>query len=492
MTTMLHRPLLAATLLLAPAAVIPGSAGAAPGAWSPLALDGALSDAGARELQGSWDVRRAELGYLYALPAFLHFRQRFGWLVGYQQATGDKGDPFGKFLLLRQPTSPRTQDPSPNNDTLYGATFVDLAASPVVLSVPDVPGRYYSVALLDASFYNFEYVGSRTTGQRAGHYLIAGPGWNGQVPRGIARVLRAPTNSINLYQRIYFKDASDVPAVQALQDQITIRPLATFLDPKAKAPVPDPAKVLAVNPYQVSDPVRMLEVTNRYLAENPPPESDRALCEHFAPVGIGPGLSVPADEAGRAVLREGAAMAHRTLSAMSVAGLRVENGWQIPPLNVARRGGAGGTALQALTQVRTIGSNVPEEAVYFTTYTDGAGRPLRAGQRYVMRFEKGRLPPVLREKFGFWSVTMMHRENYLLVDNAADKYVVRSGDPLVTDADGSITIRIQAEPPAGPGLRANWLPAPSSGEFTLNLRVYLPAAEVLGGRWAPPPLTVAN
>jgi hypothetical protein len=75
------------------------------------------------------------------------------------------------------------------------------------------------------------------------------------------------------------------------------------------------------------------------------------------------------------------------------------------------------------------------------------------------------------------------------VDNPADKYLVRSGDPLVRGADGSLTLYLQPDPPKDRRLRANWLPTPAGSEFTLNLRVYLGTAEVVDGRWAPPAVT---
>lgn len=459
--------------------------------WSPTKLP-AITQADARLVLEQADVRRAELGYLYSLPAFLHMRQRFTWVSAFTQNMPEKGNPFGQFFLLRKPTSSETLDPSPNHDTLYGATFMNLGASPMVLSVPDVPDRYYSVAMVDAYFYNFAYVGSRTTGQRAGNYLIVGPNWHGKKPKGIDAVIVAPTNSITMYQRIFFKSSADVPNVIKLQDQIALKPLARFLDPKAKVDLGDPKQVLAVNPFTATDPVQMFRMVNAYMKENPPPESSKELVEHFVPVGIGPGVAVPENAAAQAVLQRGAELAAQTLAAMDMDGFKVVNGWQIPPANVARRGGAGGTAMQALVQIRTIGLNIPEEAVYYTTYSDGNGQPLSGARRYVMHFTKDDLPPINVEKFGFWSLTMMHRSNYLLVDNPEHKYNVRSADSLRYDKDGSLTLYLQAEPPADHTLRANWLPAPASGEFTLNLRVYLPTARVLTGEYAPPPLVAVN
>lgn len=78
-----------------------------------------------------------------------------------------------------------------NRDTLYLAGWLDLSKGPLVLRVPDFSGRYYSVQFTDPSKnINFAYVGTRTTGTKAGDHLISGPGWQGAVPQGMHRFPR--------------------------------------------------------------------------------------------------------------------------------------------------------------------------------------------------------------------------------------------------------------------------------------------------------------
>jgi len=56
---------------------------------------------------------------------------------------------------------------------------------------------------------------------------------------------------------------------------------------------------------------------------------------------------------------------------------------------------------------------------------------------------------------------------------------------LKYNPDGSLTIYVQADPPAD-ALRANWLPAPKNADFSLFVRAYWPKAAVLDGVWTPP------
>src|SRR5512140_1096367 len=76
-----------------------------------------------------------------------------------------------------------------SHDTLYVLGWLDLSKGPQVLYVPDFSGRYYSVQFTDPSDgADFAYVGTRTTGTRAGYFLITGPGWKGTVPQEVQQI----------------------------------------------------------------------------------------------------------------------------------------------------------------------------------------------------------------------------------------------------------------------------------------------------------------
>ena len=63
---------------------------------------------------------------------------------------------------------------------------MDLRAEPIVLTVPPIEKeRYFSIQLIDAYTFNFAYIGSRATGNDGGSYLIAGPDWKGETPKGV-------------------------------------------------------------------------------------------------------------------------------------------------------------------------------------------------------------------------------------------------------------------------------------------------------------------
>jgi hypothetical protein len=111
-----------------------------------------------------------------------------------------------------------------NHDTLATVGWLDLKKGPLVLHVPDMNDRYYSVQFTDPSKNTvFAYVGKRTTGTKAGDYLISGPSWKGQVPSGM-RQISSPNHSVLVLGRVLVERDADLPAAYALSKQIQLRP----------------------------------------------------------------------------------------------------------------------------------------------------------------------------------------------------------------------------------------------------------------------------
>jgi hypothetical protein len=124
--------------------------------------------------------------------------------------------------------------------------------------------------------------------------------------------------------------------------------------------------------------------------------------------------------------------------------------------------------------------NVPQEAIYWWTNTDGAGHALSGMHDYILHFPPGGLPP----SEAFWSITMGDARNHF-VANPISRYSVSDRSGLVPNTDGSVDIYIQSAAPAG--RESNWLPAPA-GNFILWLRSYMPGAAILDGEYVVPPV----
>jgi hypothetical protein len=112
-----------------------------------------------------------------------------------------------------------------NRDTLITGGWLDLSKGPLVLHVPDMNDRYYSVQFTDPSKNtNFAYVGKRTTGTQAGDYLVSGPGWKGHVPSGITQI-SSPNNAVLVLGRVLVESDNDLSTAYDLSKQIQLTPL---------------------------------------------------------------------------------------------------------------------------------------------------------------------------------------------------------------------------------------------------------------------------
>ena len=405
--------------------------------------------------------------YLHSFPAFLHMRQLTEFIQGRAYMAPNES-PLGGWFLMRKLADTSTTTVSPNVDTLYGATYVFLdQQGPIVLSVPPIPERYYSVALLDAYFNNFAIISPRTFGNSGGNLLIVPPDWSGEAPEGIASVIVSPTPIICMFQRIYTRNESEYPILHKLQDAICLTPQAQWGSAQVEFPTAD------LSPYEIQgmrmtrDPLKFFEFSNYYTGVNPPPAEDAGLMELFKTAGVGPGSRLPDEPYLRQAIAQGAADAQAAINARITEG-PFRNGWTVPDPKI---GQAGPHILsRAACQLTQLGAFPPQEAIYFFALRDAENNRLNGEHRYTITFTNDMLPPL--HTFGFWSLTM-YNEAFLLVDNPLNRYIIRPDQAELTfGQDGSLTLYIQAKKPVG-APEGNWLPAPV-GVFSVALRTYLP------------------
>jgi len=132
---------------------------------------------------------------------------------------------FAEPLASQTASSSNLMTVGVNHDTLPTVGWLDLSKGPLVLNVPDMANRYYSVQFTDPSKNtSFAYVGTRTTGTAAGDYLVTGPGWKGVVPPGMSQI-SAPNNSVLVIGRVLVESDNDLPTAYGLAKQIQLTPL---------------------------------------------------------------------------------------------------------------------------------------------------------------------------------------------------------------------------------------------------------------------------
>ena len=111
------------------------------------------------------------------------------------------------------------------DDLVYVGGWLDVRDGPLVLRVPEMRGRYYSLQFTDPeSGSNFAYVGKRTTGTDRGEFLLCEHSWTGKVPDRMTRI-DMPHRSALVIGRVFAADDVDRRASYALAKQIQVTSL---------------------------------------------------------------------------------------------------------------------------------------------------------------------------------------------------------------------------------------------------------------------------
>ena len=407
------------------------------------------------------ELRRA---FRFAFPIYEVLRTRTLQLDRAEKA----GFPNAVNVILPKTTLATASDrevTTPNNDTLYGSAWLDLSGGPQILTVPGLPARYHSAALMSLQTDNTAILGTRTGGN-GGRYMIVGPGWKGDAPQG-AELVRSATNDAWLLIRVLVNGEKDLDAAA--------KGLAGFTLTAAEgdaAPVP-----MLPAPPNPGGKTFLAAVNEGLLRSIANPELT-ARAGEFAALGIGT-TPTPEQEALwskwlpslRAELKAGLANAGETV-----------DGWSYPAMAIGDFGKD--DDLRSYVALGGLAALPRIEAMYLTARTDKEGQPLTGAKSWRVKL------PARMPIGAFWSLTMYEAApdgRLFFVPNQINRFSVGDrSDHLRPERDGSYEIFVQNAMPQGERV-VNWLPAPK-GKFVLVFRAYLPRAQFLDGSFRLPPV----
>ncbi|GFE68541.1 protein of unknown function DUF1254 [Chroococcus sp. FPU101] len=403
--------------------------------------------------------------------------------------------PMGQFInVKRYPPGDYRGVSAPNADTLYSLAWLDVGSEPMVFSHPDMGDRYFLFPMYSLWMPVIESPGSRTTEQKAATYLVTGPNWKGEVPKGMTQI-KSPTRYLVIIGRTYADGTEqDYKIVNGLQAQYKLVPLSAYgkpYTPVAPKVDPNPGFSMTDKPQAVIDAMDISTYFNMMAklmdSAAPPAPEDAPIVAKMAKIGLVPGKSfdiTKLDPAIQTALKNVPKTSFEKIIALQKTGGKVENGWLIPAA-----AGSYGTNYLGRALIAAVGwpANLPEDAVYPTAMVDGNGKTLNGANQYTMTFPKGQTPPVQ----GFWSITMYFDDGgWWFYPNKLNKFTVSMRDNPKLNPDGSLTLYFQNESP-GQDKEANWLPSPQ-GDFILTMRMYWPNEKppsILppgSGTWKPP------
>lgn len=336
--------------------------------------------------------------YLYYYPLVENLRQ-----VQRYVSTGvgsNPAAPFNSFSHARKLAGPEDTFVTINNDTVYSMAQLDLSGGPLRLDVPATGSRYYVLQIVDAWTNNIAYVGTRATGNDAGSFLIAPPGWAGtsDLP-----VVQASTGIISIVGRFACTGPDDIPDVTALQDALIIERMTP------EAPLSG-LPVIVGDAADAGEELRFWDQAQSWSRAFPAPAAEAHLVDRYSAVwaaGTADDSLTARYTAGVAALEDATKHGHSPVFNGWTVGLHLfdynvyvlglgtinDDRWKIS--DESQR-----ITDRAIACRLGLWGNHAYEAVYAQAFTDITGTPLTGDRSYVIDFPSP--PPV----GAFWSITL--------------------------------------------------------------------------------------
>ncbi|HCB48101.1 MAG TPA: hypothetical protein DEP47_00915 [Chloroflexi bacterium] len=338
---------------------------------------------------------------------------------------------------------------APNLTSMTGGVFVDISHGPVTLEIPEVKDRYIVYQCIDVFTHNFFYLGTRANNGEAGRFVFYNK--HQQLPNNDATPVLMEGDHAIVVIRIDIANEDEYARVRAIQDAIQIvdapqehRSYPTYDEKKAFSP-------------------DFVEYVNELLTEVP--DTETALFERFAAIGIMRDVSLTAEQT--AEVQAGIDAAYAAIR-QEAANLQVGNGYLGATTIFGTREYLDGNYMgRAAGANFGLWGNSKEEANYFMSFVEGEGDIV---------FTKENLPPL--SEIGFYSITA-HDENVHVKPNEFDSYVLTM-DKMRFEEDGSLVVKFSSQPEEG-----NWLYTPG-GKLIILVRVYQPDPDRIVD-YVPPP-----
>lgn len=402
----------------------------------------------------------AQLAYEYAFSIDEAYKYFYETVVKAQYPLNQ----FENIRVLADHTY--TAHPTINNDTLHLMGWMDLAAEPVIITIPDHDeGRYWLFHTMNMQHFTDSAFGSPDRGTKGGMFMYAVEGWQGEIPENVDEVIYVEHPLVKMMGRIMDLGGDDSATAQKLMDKWSIRTLSAFLGQKG----PQPVQRAYPNPADSN----WVERTNFVLSEGTMAKHDATLLTQFKALGLDGSaktLQTPAQiEMAEAAQQAGFDNIKNApfTDSRDVLGTREEM-TAVPSYQHAFGTLMGQWGLPA------------EHTMYTGDFVDTDGEPLDGSKyNYSVTF-------TAPEVAGFWSYTAYSAKTRLMEFNEMNRHS-RGDRSLKANGDGTYTI-IMSSDTKGQENNPNFLPIPDHGWYAV-LRMYTPGESVRNDQWKPTAFT---
>lgn len=345
-------------------------------------------------------------------------------------------------------------------------------ATPVVLEIPKIEGRYYTAQILDEWGETLTNIHERNYPlQPYGKFAFIAPGSQVAIPDDAVRI-ELRSQKAKMLARVELQNDRD--GAVALQRQIRVTPLGKpKFPPAVQVPAFDHARLVGVELFDAAE-----DLLKSAPDVSPIAAQLQAQVRAVALAAKDPAQRATIDK----TLRD--QVIPRFMRYATQEGGQARNNW----LGTAMILGNYGEKFWTRSGANLIGiwANNSHEVVYFIGTRDAAGRPLDGSNTYELHFPKDALPQDVVD--AFWSIHLVGVPDFMPVPNRLNRFMLSTHSSVENNPDGSLTLVLGPEPVAGVP-EANWLPTAPGKLFSLNWRTYVPKEIVKKGNWFPPAVT---
>lgn len=413
------------------------------------------------------DVADQEISeaYIYLLSRLLVLRQ--------QQADFQEGFQWNT-LVHRKPGD--VQWPNPNLDVAYSEAWVAIdEQSWLMVSVPKITGRYYTVQFLNGWGETVANINDRVFPKHPdGVFAVCLKGSHVEVPDSAQRV-DVPAKTMRVLLRVEL--GSNWDDAVALQHQFEFRAIGNPALPAVPKTV-----MFDIEALPGVEAFESAEIALDSEADiNPGMEQLQANVRFIAQAIQDPGERQRVDQIIRAK-----AFGNLQKALSTLGGGKTQNGWLLAPT-----AGVYGTnwLVRTLINYGGIWANTFDEVVYYKALADSVGVPLSGDHAYTMHFTPEQLPAQFATHF--WSVIAVDAVHRRVLPNSQERYLINKESKLKYEKDGSLILYLaDAKPQGAPD--GNWLPTPKGQAYSLTFRFYRPKGAVADRSYFPPELVKIN
>jgi hypothetical protein len=392
-----------------------------------------------------------------------------GRVLAVRQEVTDLSEEGIEYNTIKYNEAGKADFVNPNLDVAYMESWFAMDENSVILlTIPEVENRYYTVQLMDSWGEVITNINERNYPKHPfGQYALCLENTTAKIPEGALKVVM-PNNKIKMLARVELQNTWD-KAIE-LQKKFKLEVIGEpIIEPVINFPTFSNKDLPDIGVFEYSE--ELLKTNDSKMVDN---DSIQSISRKVAEYAL---KSETNAEDVKKVIQE-KAIPQFISHAINNAG-KLENNW-LATIYAGEYNGNYWTRTAA--NFVGIWANSPKEVVYFIASKDSDDNTLGGGNRYVLKFEKDHLP--INSVNAFWSIILVDFPNYRVVANELERYNFNNYSPLTYEEDGGLNIYISptynSEWP-----KSNWLPSPQEQDFNLTIRMYVPKESVVNGNWFP-------